>query len=98
MALFWCGLDVSVYWRAIKPGPKQCSFWSHGLFTADWILNITSDVLILILPFPLLARLRLARRQVVALCFTFGLGVVTMVVSIGRFVTFVHTAFVPLCK
>jgi hypothetical protein len=98
MALFWCGLDISVHLKASLPGRKHCSLWSKKLFTVDWVLNITSDILILLLPFPLLSQLRLQRRQVVALCFTFGLGIVTMVVSIGRFVTFVHTAFVPLCK
>jgi hypothetical protein len=96
MALFWCGFDVSINWKANQH--HKCTFWSLGLFTADWVLNITSDILILGLPFPLLSKLKLARRQIIALCLTFGLGVVTMVVSIGRFVTFMETAFVPLCK
>lgn len=52
---------------------------------------------VFVLPFPLLMTLDLGRRQIVALCVTFGLGLITMVVSICRCVALLKNAFIPLC-
>lgn len=50
------------------------------------------------LPFPVLTTLTLSTRQLVALCVTFGLGLITITVSIGRCVALLHNAFISLCK
>jgi len=92
MAIFWCGPHVEKHW-ALESG---CTFWNRKLFIIDWIMNMLSDIMILLLPFPLLAKLSLSRRQIVALCVTFGLGTVTIVVSTLRFSTFIRHAFLPL--
>jgi len=92
LAVFWCGTEVSRMF-ARKP---TCTFWDTKLFEVDWVLNMTSDVLILILPFPLLSKLVLSRRQIAGLAVTFGLGAITMVVSILRFVSVMNHKFLPL--
>jgi rhodopsin domain-containing protein len=94
LAMFWCGPNVSKHWEV----GSGCSFWNRRIFIIDWIMNIISDIMIFLLPFPLLAKLRLSKRQIVALCVTFGLGTITILVSTLRFSTFIQHAFLPLCK
>ncbi|OCK86355.1 hypothetical protein K432DRAFT_438617 [Lepidopterella palustris CBS 459.81] len=86
MDTFWCGSTVSINWSLTN---ETCNvFTNMDLFVADWTLNITSDVLIFGLPFPLLRSLKLASRaQVYGLVVTFALGLITISVSTVRFVT-----------
>lgn len=57
------------------------------------------DSTVFFLPFPLLRKLQLGRRQILGLFVTFTLGTITMAVSIGRFVSVQTTnTFNPLCK
>ncbi|KAF3005976.1 hypothetical protein E8E13_010360 [Curvularia kusanoi] len=82
---FWCGRDVSVNWSLDE---EACStFNSKIVFRVDWAMNITTDVLICCLPFPLLYQLQLNRRQIWGLIITFSLGAITIVVSVVRFAT-----------
>ncbi|KAF2663855.1 hypothetical protein BT63DRAFT_113357 [Microthyrium microscopicum] len=92
MAIFWCGFDIRVHFDV----HGKCSFWDTKLFLGDWIMNMMTDLVILLLPFPLLLKLELNRRQVAGLCVTFGLGVITMIVSVFRFVTVKQHSFLPL--
>jgi hypothetical protein len=94
LAVFWCGPEVSKYFST----KSSCTFWDTKLFEVDWILNMISDVLIFILPFPLLSKLVLSRRQIAGLAVTFGLGAITIVVSILRFVSVMNHRFLPLCE
>jgi hypothetical protein len=94
LAIFWCGTDVP---QNFVPKAK-CTFWDTKLFEVDWIMNMISDVLILILPFPLLSKLVLSRRQIAGLGVTFGLGAITIVVSILRFMSVMNHRFLPLCE
>lgn len=94
MGLFWCGTDVGVMF---DPHHK-CSFWDVDLFLADWIMNITTDMCICALPFPLLRKLDLTKRQIVGLAVNFGLGAVTMLVSILKYVSVQHHQFLSLCE
>ncbi|KAF2425268.1 hypothetical protein EJ08DRAFT_405202 [Tothia fuscella] len=93
LTIFWCGAQVS---RNFETGPGACTVWSYTLFKINFALNISSDLLIFVLPFPLLSSLNLARRQVIALCVTFGLGLITMVVSVCRCMALLSNAFIPL--
>ncbi|EAT76514.1 hypothetical protein HBI56_230980 [Parastagonospora nodorum] len=82
---FWCGRDPSPNW-SVEEG--SCStFTSKEVFRIDWAMNITSDVFIFMLPFPLLHQLQLNRRQIWGLVATFSLGAVTIAMSIVRFAT-----------
>ncbi|KAE9966677.1 hypothetical protein EG328_008778 [Venturia inaequalis] len=93
LAVFWCGSRPSRNW---EPGNIGCSLWDYTLFKTDFALNISSDILIFALPFPVLTTLTLSTRQLVALCVTFGLGLITITVSIGRCVALLHNAFISL--
>ncbi|KAH9874301.1 hypothetical protein IAQ61_004932 [Plenodomus lingam] len=82
---FWCGQQVSVNWSLDE---DACStFNSKVVFRVDWAMNVVTDVLICILPFPLLYQLQLNRRQIWGLVATFSLGVITITVNIVRFAT-----------
>ncbi|KAI4713146.1 hypothetical protein J4E89_002125 [Alternaria sp. Ai002NY15] len=82
---FWCGRQVSSNW---SPDEAACNtFSSKEVFRIDWSLNITSDVFIFALPFPLLRSLQLRRRQIWGLVATFSLGIVTIAMSVLRFAT-----------
>lgn len=94
LAVFWCGTEVSKNFTTTS----KCTFWNTRLFEVDWIMNMISDVLILILPFPLLSKLVLSRRQIAGLAVTFGLGAITIVVSILRFASVMNHQFLPLCE
>jgi hypothetical protein len=59
--------------------------------------RLTDDITVFALPFPVLATLTLSTRQIIALCVTFGLGLITIAVSIGRCMALLQNAFVPLC-
>ncbi|KAL5378365.1 hypothetical protein DPSP01_009122 [Paraphaeosphaeria sporulosa] len=82
---FWCGRQVSSNWSTDE---EACNtFASKEVFRTDWALNVTSDLSIFTLPFPLLYKLQLGRRQIWGLVITFGLGVITISVSVVRFAT-----------
>ncbi|RDW59042.1 hypothetical protein BP5796_11966 [Coleophoma crateriformis] len=82
---FWCGSDVASNWST---DAHACStFNSLVVFQIDWSTNITSDVMIFLLPFPLLRELKLKPRQIIGLAVTFALGAITMAISIARFIS-----------
>ncbi|KAL8415247.1 hypothetical protein RB594_006187 [Gaeumannomyces avenae] len=87
---FWCGPDPSVNW---KVGENACStFTSTTLMVSNWALCITIEALIFLLPIPLLRQVRsLASMQQAGLVVVFSLGVVTMMVSTGRFICMMST-------
>lgn len=81
---FWCGANVSVNWE-IDGG---CStFDSKAVFRIDWAMNIVSDVLVFVLPFPLLFGLQLSRRYMAGLVAIFASGIITVGASVSRFAT-----------
>jgi len=83
---FWCGANVPINW-SIEPG-ACASYSSDVVFKLNWSLCFISEVLLLLLPFPLLQNLRTANRQEFAsLIILFALGIITIAVSAGRFAT-----------
>ena len=65
----------------------------------NWTMNILSDVLVFVLPFFLLPRIRINRAQKWGVTGAFLLGVITMAVSTARFVMMnVSDAVTTLCK
>ncbi|KAL8391835.1 hypothetical protein RB595_002150 [Gaeumannomyces hyphopodioides] len=87
---FWCGPDPSVNWAV---GEKVCStFTSTTLMVTNWSLCITIEALIFLLPIPLLRQVRsLVGAQKAGLVVVFSLGIVTMIVSAGRFISMMYT-------
>ncbi|TDZ67747.1 Pyranose dehydrogenase 3 [Colletotrichum trifolii] len=81
---FWCGANVSVNWDV----KGTCNtFDSKAVFRIDWGMNFISDMLIFIIPFPLLVGLQLRWRYIIGLIATFSLGIITIGTSVGRFAT-----------
>ncbi|KAK8869403.1 hypothetical protein PGQ11_007981 [Apiospora arundinis] len=84
---FWCGPRPSIQWH---PSPDSCSAYeSKTLMQLNWPLCFTCEALLFILPFPLLHRLSLSRREKNGLIGIFALGAVTIGVSSGRFATMI---------
>ncbi|KAH7380546.1 hypothetical protein DE146DRAFT_637540 [Phaeosphaeria sp. MPI-PUGE-AT-0046c] len=82
---FWCGREVSQNW-SLEEGACN-TFASKEVFRIDWALNITTDVSIFMLPFPLLHSIQLNKRQIWGLIATFSLGLITISMSVLRFAT-----------
>ncbi|CAF3478201.1 unnamed protein product [Fusarium graminearum] len=81
---FWCGANVAVNW---DPEGGCSTFESKTVFRIDWGMNLVSDILVFLLPFPLLFGLQLSRRYMVGLIAIFASGIITVGASIGRFIT-----------
>ncbi|KAG5656976.1 hypothetical protein KAF25_011145 [Fusarium avenaceum] len=83
---FWCGADPSVNWAE---GEDNCqAFMSMTLMRLNWGMNFTSEVLNVLYPIPLVRGLIMASaRKKAGVAVIFGLGIITIIVSIGRFVT-----------
>ncbi|KAF5651821.1 hypothetical protein F25303_3863 [Fusarium sp. NRRL 25303] len=86
---FWCGPDPSVNWAK---GEQKCtSFTSMTLMRLLWSMNFISEVLNVAYPIPLLATLKMtSTRKKIGLAVVFSLGVITIAVSVGRFITMVY--------
>ncbi|KAJ5397854.1 hypothetical protein N7509_005967 [Penicillium cosmopolitanum] len=83
---------------AIVSGYVNCvpvaKFWNHDLpghclnFEAVWFfnasMNILTDVILLVLPMPLLVKLQLPRTQKIALMGVFAIGILVVITSILR--------------
>ncbi|KAH7406731.1 hypothetical protein DE146DRAFT_648244, partial [Phaeosphaeria sp. MPI-PUGE-AT-0046c] len=81
---FWCGPDPSVNW-SMKGG--NCTvFTAMTLVKLNWSLNIISEVLIFVLPLPIIRNLKIPRkRERAGLLILFTLGAITIAVSAARF-------------
>ncbi|KAL6921140.1 hypothetical protein FSST1_005166 [Fusarium sambucinum] len=68
-----------------------CRFYNAFLAARiDWALNFITEVLNLIFPIPLLRGLMTSTRKKIGLAVAFGMGIITIAVSIGRFVTMLY--------
>ncbi|KAF5675527.1 hypothetical protein FHETE_2524 [Fusarium heterosporum] len=83
---FWCGADPSVNWAE---GDDNCqTFTSMTLMRINWGMNFTSEVLNVLYPIPLVRSLIMtSKRKKAGVALIFGLGIITIIVSIGRFIT-----------
>ncbi|KAJ4994022.1 archaeal flagellin n-terminal-like domain-containing protein, partial [Stagonosporopsis vannaccii] len=70
------------------------STWnSYTAFASNWALNWSTDLLLFIFPFFILNCLKLHRRQKIALCGVFSLGLITMTISLARFIVYTVTDY-----
>lgn len=79
---FWCGKNVAVNF---DPNGECSAFESMEIVRIDWAMNITSDILIFSIPFPMLRGLQVKKRFMIGLIATFGSGMVTVAASVSRF-------------
>ncbi|KAL9630780.1 MAG: hypothetical protein Q9164_006247 [Protoblastenia rupestris] len=88
-ALFFAGIfecvPVSAFWdRSIK-NPKCFDLIAFSL--ANGISNLLTDVMILLLPIPMVWRLHMDKKQKLTLTFIFLLGIFVCAISIVRIIT-----------
>ncbi|KAI0506398.1 hypothetical protein F5B22DRAFT_453168 [Xylaria bambusicola] len=77
----WCR-PFTEYW-AVPPKSTQCSAATNHLIT-NAVLNISSDLFILIIPLPIFAQINIAFRKKVVLCGVFALGSFTIGAAIAN--------------
>ncbi|KAH7174071.1 uncharacterized protein B0J16DRAFT_325548 [Fusarium flagelliforme] len=84
---FWCGANPAINWET----EGSCTaFTSMTLVKLNWSLNFITEILNLIFPIPLLQGLLTSRRKKIGLAIIFSMGLITIGVSIGRFVTMLY--------
>ncbi|ORY12946.1 hypothetical protein BCR34DRAFT_281500 [Clohesyomyces aquaticus] len=65
------------------------SVWnSYTTLLLNWSLNFSTDLLLFIIPFFIVNCLKLRRRQKIGLIGVFSLGLITMAISLGRFIVY----------
>ncbi|KAF9697424.1 hypothetical protein EKO04_004622 [Ascochyta lentis] len=70
------------------------STWnSYTTFAINWTLNWSTDLLLFILPFFIISCLKLRKRQKIALCGVFSLGLITIAISLARFIVYTVTDY-----
>ncbi|KAJ9651201.1 hypothetical protein H2198_009503 [Neophaeococcomyces mojaviensis] len=70
------------------------SIWnSYTDFAVNWTLNISTDLLLFCLPFFVLNCLQLRRRQKIGLIGVFSLGLITICISLARFIAYTATDY-----
>lgn len=75
----WCR-PIQQYWR-VPVDNSQCASYYHHLVTAS-VFNISSDLLMLLIPLPMLIKARLPMRRKAVLCAVFSLGVFVVLAAI----------------
>lgn len=92
MQIFQC-IPLSYSWEGWKGtyGPHKCVDVNTLAFTAAGF-SIAQDVVILILPLPLLARLQVSRRSKIEVMVMFSLGIFIVITSCIRLRSIVHFA------
>ncbi|KAH4957638.1 hypothetical protein HBH77_120230 [Parastagonospora nodorum] len=79
-------LPVSDNWSIVQ---QSSSLWNtYEALAINWSLNWSTDLFLFILPFFLLRYLKLHKRQKMALCGVFSLGLITIVISLVRFIVY----------
>ncbi|KAI1173361.1 hypothetical protein F4777DRAFT_454740 [Nemania sp. FL0916] len=77
----WCR-PFSEYW-AVPPNSIQCSAVTNHLIT-NAVLNISSDIFIIIIPMPVFLQINIAPRKKAVLCCVFALGLFTIGAAVAN--------------
>ncbi|KAH7152649.1 hypothetical protein EDB81DRAFT_881616 [Dactylonectria macrodidyma] len=82
--LFWCGLDVSVNWKH----DSTCTLLDAPVtLKINWTLGVVAELLVFVLPFGLLRRLKVTpRRDKIALACLFAIGFASILATVARLV------------
>ena len=87
--LFICGTDFSAYWTSTKVEAANCTETSM-LHNAFAISDVVIDVIIIVLPLPMVWRLHLTPGRKLGLIGIFMLGALALAASLVRMVMFVQ--------
>ncbi|EUC30906.1 hypothetical protein COCCADRAFT_28287 [Bipolaris zeicola 26-R-13] len=84
----WCR-PFNQYW-AVPPSSKQCSAATNHLIT-NAVFNISSDLIIISIPMPLLFKVRLPKKNKIILGLIFCIGTFTIVAAaLNKYYSFTH--------
>lgn len=84
----WCR-PFSQYW-AVPPNNPQCSAATHHLIT-NAVFNISSDLIIISIPLPLLFKVRLPLKNKAVLLGIFAIGAFTIIAAaLNKYYSFTH--------
>ncbi|XDG01833.1 hypothetical protein ABKA04_001448 [Annulohypoxylon sp. FPYF3050] len=83
--LFECDHNFWRIWNSEAEFQARCSYTINLVFTLC-ITDFITDLLIIIIPIPLVCRLSLSTSKKISVCFMFLLGGVTVMVSLIRFI------------
>ncbi|CAK7245711.1 MAG: hypothetical protein STHCBS139747_007300 [Sporothrix thermara] len=77
----WCR-PIYDYWAVPVPeGHDQCKTYLHHMITVT-VFHVSSDLLMLLIPVPMIARARLPLLRKIILCIIFSLGLLVVLVAI----------------
>ncbi|KAI6276772.1 hypothetical protein MCOR27_006304 [Pyricularia oryzae] len=84
---FWCGRDPAVNW--VYDGVDECTvFLSVDAITMNWSFQFVTEICIFLFPFPIIWKLQINHRARVAVYALLGLGVITIMTTVGRLVAY----------
>ena len=89
---FWCR-PFHEYW-SVPPADLQCSVYHNHLILV-MVLNVSSDIMMMAIPLPLLIRARLSLVKKLSLCAIFSLGIFVVICSIMSKVYSIFTPYGP---
>ncbi|KAG8527575.1 uncharacterized protein KY384_007728 [Bacidia gigantensis] len=75
----WCR-PIQQYWQ-VPVDNSQCASYYHHLVTAS-VFNISSDLIMLLIPLPMLIKARLPFKRKLVLCGVFSLGIFVILAAI----------------
>lgn len=75
IAFLVCCRPVSYYWtQYTDPGGGECAFNLYAFYISNAAANVTTDVIILLVPVPLVWKLQMRPNQKIMVCGIFMLG------------------------
>ncbi|CAI6334835.1 unnamed protein product [Periconia digitata] len=83
--------DISDNWSIENQLNSTWNSWN--VLIIDWVLNFSTDLLLFCLPFFIINCLKLRRRQKYGLVGVFSLGIITMAISLARFIVYAATNY-----
>ncbi|KAK0710832.1 hypothetical protein B0H67DRAFT_554900 [Lasiosphaeris hirsuta] len=76
---YWCQ-PIEQYWAVPVVDSECATYYNHMKFATSF--NISSDLLLLLIPLPIIIRTRLPVRRKVILCLVLGLGIFNIIAAV----------------
>ncbi|KAF5559344.1 integral membrane protein PTH11 [Fusarium napiforme] len=78
---FWCS-PTPEYWSVpVNPKKMQCAtYYNHMIFATA--CNIASDIMLILLPIPIVINISLPKKRKIGLCCVFGLGLFNILAAV----------------
>ncbi|KAH8721810.1 hypothetical protein BGZ61DRAFT_195444 [Ilyonectria robusta] len=77
---FWCSPHTYEYWEVPVRISQCASYYNHMIFATA--CNISSDLMLLCVPIPIMIKIRLPMKRKIGLCCVFGLGIFNILAAV----------------